>query len=406
MPPTALRRLRSAPDERRLDYGHTASGKTGFMGSMVQPEKIRNRLLTVIAVILVVAALQWSYPVTMPLVVAIFIIAAAWPIKPWLDQKLPSSLSYVGAVLALFLILAGFIAVIYIAIAQVVQTFGQNQEQFRAVYETYATWARDKGVPTLGGEGGYDRLVAIAQVLFWRIYTMLGYFGFIAVLVIIGLPEVPALARKFRDQLRTGENRELVDAVEQIAGKFRQYIGTTMLISLITGVASAMWPFAVGLDLALIWGVLNFLLNFIPVIGNIIGIIPPTLYALIQFESWTMPIVVFVGFAVLQITISNFISPMLQGRGMSMPPAAIIVALLFWGWVWGLIGALLAVPLTAALVIVCQHFKSTEWIAKLLAREPLERFSVRRNIAGVGEVVGALGGREGGASAAGTSWAT
>jgi predicted PurR-regulated permease PerM len=260
--------------------------------------------------------------------------------------------------------------VIYIAIAQVARTFGQNQEQFRTVYETYATWARDNGLPTLGGEGGYDRLVVIAQVLFWRIYAMLGYLGFIAVLVIIGLPEVPALARKFRNQLRTGENRELVDAVEQIAGKFRQYIGTTMLTSLITGVASAVWPFAVGLDLALFWGVLNFLLNFIPVIGNIIGIIPPTLYALIQFESWTMPIVVFVGFAVLQITISNFISPMLQGRGMSMPPAAIIVALLFWGWVWGLIGALLAVPLTAALVIVCQHFKSTEWIAKLLAREP------------------------------------
>jgi AI-2 transport protein TqsA len=340
------------------------------MGSMVQPETIRNRLLTVIAVILVVAALQWSYPVTMPLVVAIFVIAAAWPIKPWLDRMLPSSLSYVGTVLALFLILAGFIAVIYIAIAQVAQTFGQNQEQFRAVYETYAAWARDKGLPTLGGEGGYDRLVAIAQVLFWRVYATLGYLGFIAVLVIMGLPEVPALARKARDQLRTGENRKLVDAVEQIAGKFHQYIGTTMLTSLITGVASAVWPFAVGLDLALIWGVLNFFLNFIPVIGNIIGIIPPTLYALIQFEGWTMPIVVFAGFAVLQITISNVISPMLQGRGMAMPPVAIIVALLFWGWVWGVAGALLAVPLTAALVIVCQHFKSTEWIAKLLAREP------------------------------------
>ena len=96
---------------------------------------------------------------------------------------------------------------------------------------------------------------------------------------------------------------------------------------------------SVGLDLALIWGVLNFVLNFIPVIGNIAGIIPPTLYALIQFEGWTMPIVVFVGFAVLQVTISNFVYPMLQGRGMSMPPAAIIVALLFWGWVWGVAGA-------------------------------------------------------------------
>lgn len=336
---------------------------------MVQPETIRNRLLTVIAVILVVAALQWSYPVTMPLVVAVFIIAAAWPIKPWLEQMLPSSLSYIGTVLALFLIFACFIAVIYFAIGQVAQTFGQNQEQFRALYGTYAAWAREKGLPILGGEGGYDRLVAIAQVLFWRVPVVLGYLGFIAVLVIMGLPEVPTLVRKFREQLRTSENRELVDAVEQIAEKFRQYIGMTMLTSLITGVASAAWAFAIGLDLALIWGVLNFLLNFIPVIGPIIGIISPTLYALIQFEGWTMPIIVFVGFAVLQITISNFIYPMLQGRGMSMPPVAIIVALLFWGWVWGVTGALLAVPLTAALIIVCQHFKSTEGIAKLLARD-------------------------------------
>jgi predicted PurR-regulated permease PerM len=142
----------------------------------------------------------------------------------------------------------------------------------------------------------------------------------------------------------------------------------TVLTSLITGVASAAWSFAVGLDLALIWGVLNFLLNFIPVIGNIVGIIPPTLYARIQFGDWTMPLVVFSGFVVLQIAISNVIYPMLQGRGMSMPPVVIIVALLFWGWIWGAVGALLAVPLTAALIIVCQQFESTKPIAKLLAR--------------------------------------
>lgn len=223
-----------------------------------------------------------------------------------------------------------------------------------------------KGLPGIGGDGGYDRLVAIGQILFWRVYTMLGYLGFIAVLVIMGLPEVPALAGKFRDQLQAGENRELVDAVEQIADKFRQYIGMTVLTSLITGVASGVWALIVGLDLALIWGVLNFLLNFIPVIGNVMGVIPPTLYALIQFEGWTMPVVVFVGFAVLQITISNFLYPMLQGRGMSMPPVLIVLSLLFW--IWGIAGALLAVPLTAAIIIVCQHFKSTEWVAKLLAR--------------------------------------
>ena len=336
---------------------------------MNQPEAIRNRLLTLISVLLVVAALKWSYPVAMPLVVAVFIVAAAWPIQHWLERTLPAGLSYVGTVLALLLILGSFLAIIYFAVAQVVQTFVQDQEQFRVLYQEYVAWARERGLPTPGGEGGYDRLVAIARSVFWRIYAVLGYLGFIAILVIMGLPEVPALATKFRDQLRAGENRELVDTVEQIAHKFRQYIGMTVLTSLITGVASGVWAFAVGLDLALIWGVLNFLLNFVPVIGNIIGIIPPTLYAVVQFDGWTMPVVVFFGFALLQITISNFIYPMLQGRGMSMPAVAIIVALLFWGWMWGIAGALLAVPLTAALIIVCEHFKSTQKIAKILSRD-------------------------------------
>ncbi|HEV2122526.1 MAG TPA: AI-2E family transporter [Chloroflexota bacterium] len=336
---------------------------------MSDPATRRNRLLTVIALILGVAGLRWSYPVTMPLVVAIFIIAAAWPIKPWLEQRLPTSLSYVGTVLALFLILAGFFATIHFAMAQITQAVIEDQDRFRALYETYAQWAEGRGLPIPGGEGGYDRLVAIAEALFWRVYTVLGYLGLIAFLVILGLPEVPALADKFREQLQWDENRDLLHAVEQIADRCREYIGVTVLTSLITGVASGLWALAVGLELALLWGLLNFLLNFVPVIGNIIGIIPPVLYAVIQFEGWTMPLIVFAGFAALQITISNVIFPMLQGRRMALPPVAIIVALLFWGWVWGIVGALLAVPLTAAIIIVCQHFKSTEWVARFLARE-------------------------------------
>ena len=75
----------------------------------------------------------------------------------------------------------------------------------------------------------------------------------------------------------------------------------------------------------------------------------------------------FAGYAVLQIVISNFVYPMLQGRSLSLPPVAVVVALAFWSWVWGIAGALIAVPLTVTLVIVCQHFPSTQWIARLLA---------------------------------------
>jgi AI-2 transport protein TqsA len=157
-------------------------------------------LLAVIAGLLVVAGLRWSFPVTMPLAAAVFIVAAVWPIKPWLDQALPSSLSYIGTILVLFLIFAGFIATIYVAVSQVAQTFAQNQEQFRQIYEPYAVWAKEKGLPILGGDGGYFQLVAIAQDLFWRVYAMLAYFGFIAILVILGLSEVPALTARFESR--------------------------------------------------------------------------------------------------------------------------------------------------------------------------------------------------------------
>lgn len=121
------------------------------------------------------------------------------------------------------------------------------------------------------------------------------YLGFIAVLVILGLPEVPGFRRKLRDELDTEARRETVAAVAAIANKVRAYFGVTLVTSLLTGAATAGFTYAVGLELSLTWGVLNFLLNFIPVVGNIIGIVPPTLYALVQFGGWTMALVVLGG---------------------------------------------------------------------------------------------------------------
>lgn len=336
---------------------------------MPEPDKVRNRLLASLAVLLVIAGLKWSYPVTMPLAAAVFVIAAAWPIKPWLDKALPSALSYAGTLLVLLSLLGGFFAAVYLSLAQVVQTLAERQDQFRLIYGQYAAWADGHGLPVLDGEGGYDRLVGLARLVLSQAYSVLVYLGLVAVFVLLGLPEVPALARKVRDGLDASDRRELFEAAGEIAGKFRGYIGVTALTSLLTGLASGAWAFAVGLDLALIWGMLNFLLNFVPVIGNIVGILPPTLYALIQFEDWAMVAAVFLGYAALQVTISNFVYPWLQGRGLALSPMAIVVALTFWGWVWGVAGALLAVPLTAAIAIVCGHFRSTGWMARLLSKD-------------------------------------
>ena len=333
---------------------------------------IRDRLLALVALILVVFALKWSYAVTMPIAAAVFIIAAAWPIKPLLDRVLPSGLSYAGTVLALLLIVTAFGAGLYLAISQVVHTFTSREFEFRAAYDAYAEWARAHGLLVFDGDSGYGQLLAVAQLLLAKTYALLAYAGFIAVLVVLGLPELPAFRRRLRHTLEAANRREVLEVLDAIAEKFRRYVGVTTFTSVVTGVASALWAYAVGLDLALTWGVLNFLLNYIPVAGNIIGIIPPTLYAVLQYREWTMPLVVFGGFAVLQIAISNFLYPLLQGRGLALSPLAIVVALSFWGWLWGIAGALLAVPLTAAIVIVCERFEATAWAANLVSTRPRE----------------------------------
>ena len=99
-----------------------------------------------------------------------------------------------------------------------------------------------------------------------------------------------------------------------------------------------------------------------------IGIIPPVLYAVVQFDGQTMPLVVFAAFAVLQIVISNVVYPLLQGHKLSLSPVAIILAMAFWAWMWGIAGALIAVPATAVMIILCSHFDRTRWIARLISR--------------------------------------
>ena len=236
-------------------------------------------------------------------------------------------------------------------------------------YQSLTQWGEQWGL-TVRGKEGYAHLIGFGEEVLSSAYTVFVYLGFITLLVVLGLPQVPALRKKIQEEFDASDQREITGTVAEIASKVRRYLGITTVTSVITGVASALWAFAVGLDLAIVWGVLNFLLNYIPVLGNLVGIIPPTIYALIQFQSWTVPVIFFVGFAVIQMVISNFISPMLQGRSLSLPPIVVVVALAFWSWVWGIAGALIAVPLTVALVIVCEHFTSTRWIAILLSTRP------------------------------------
>jgi AI-2 transport protein TqsA len=111
------------------------------------------------------------------------------------------------------------------------------------------------------------------------------------------------------------------------------------------------------------------MLDFIPMIGVTVGSIVPALFALVQFSTWWQSAVVFVGIQVAAGIVGNFIYPRLQAETQNMDPVATLFALAFWGFLWGITGAFLAVPLTTIVMMVCAYFPQTRWLSILLSND-------------------------------------
>ena len=147
-----------------------------------------------------------------------------------------------------------------------------------------------------------------------------------------------------------------------------RYLLLQFVISLATGVCVWLALWAIGVEFAPTWGVLAFVLNFIPTIGSIIASIPPILIALVQSapHSYWQAVVTAIALLAIQMTIGNVISPRVMGDHLNLSPVAVLVSLLFWSWLWGPAGALLSVPITAAIKIVCDNIAPLAPIGVLL----------------------------------------
>ena len=145
---------------------------------------------------------------------------------------------------------------------------------------------------------------------------------------------------------------------------------TKTLISAITGVLTGLVCLMLGIDFAFFWGALAFLLNFVPNVGSIIAVIPPALIALLQFGDPGRALATAGGLTAMQMVMGNVVEPKLLSQSMSVSALVVFVSMLFWGWLWGLVGVVLSVPLTVAIKIVCAHVDALKPVAVLLGGEP------------------------------------
>jgi len=151
----------------------------------------------------------------------------------------------------------------------------------------------------------------------------------------------------------------------EIGEAIRRYLGIKTLTSLLTGFLAYSILLVLGVKFAALWALIAFLLNFVPAIGSVLAAIPAVALALVDNSGQTA-LLVTAGYIVINIAIGNFLEPRVMGEGMGLSPLVVLLSLIFWGWVLGPVGMVLAVPLTVILRIMLLSQPHMHWLAILL----------------------------------------
>ena len=174
------------------------------------------------------------------------------------------------------------------------------------------------------------------------------------------------------EELKLEREKELETTFRDITSQVQRYISIKFLISLLTGVVAGILLWLFGVDFFIVWAVITILLNFIPNIGSTIAVILPALMTLVQFESFGYAIVVTAVLVSIQTAIGNGLEPKVFGDRLGLNPIVILFALLLWGYVWGIVGMFLSVPLTSVAQIIMSRSNSPNlwFISELMKNKP------------------------------------
>jgi predicted PurR-regulated permease PerM len=280
----------------------------------------------------------------------------------------PAGLAMLAAMLAALVTVVTLALLIAWAFGGVGTWVLNNSGQIQLLYARKIAWLEEQGiaVASLLSDGFNSRwLVVVAQEVTGRLHGILAFSIVTVVFLVLGLLEVTAGDRQLARI--PGDVAPRRQAAIETGQKFRSYMAVRTLMSVVTGLA--VWGFArlMGLELAAEWGVIAFVLNYIPFIGPLIATLFPTIFAILQFESWETAVVVFLCLNVIQLVSGSYIEPLLAGKRLAISPFMVLLSVFFGAFLWGVPGAFIGVPVLIAAVTICRQFEGGRWVAGLLS---------------------------------------
>lgn len=329
------------------------------------------RLLpTLLAAVLLAAALFFARSVFAAVAFALFVMALVWPIQSSLQAWMSKYAALALTVLLSLLVLTLLVSAITWGFSQLGHWVLGNVNRFQEVYFKSAEWLEGHGIFVTGLL--VDRfdviwVIGLVRAIAARLNSMIGFALLVFAFATMGLLEVAHFGRRMQKLEKEHPNWRLSEVTERISRQFRKYMAVRTLASVLTGVATLCFALLVGLDLAMAWGIIAFVLNYIPFLGPLAVVVLSTLFAAAQFESWQMALAILAGMSLIQFSIGNYIEPLFAGTALAVSPFMVLFAVFFWSFLWGIPGAFIGVPMTMALLVMCEQSASTRWIAILLS---------------------------------------
>jgi len=336
-------------------------------------------LLSVLSVLALGFILHIMRPILLPFFIAIFLVILLDPcISMLVLKKVPLTLAIFITILfasGLFYLLG---LLIYASIESFVAEFPKYEQRMTILFEgvikrfnisslnmPQIDWGQQLSQISIAGVIQSVFITGVGS--FFTFFTKFLLIILLMVYMLVGKRKLPGKIEKgFHDDPEKMER--IKNIVRNIDEQVQRYLGMKTLISFVTGVLVSISLSIIGVDFAIVWGLFAFFFNFIPNIGSIIASLFPIIVAFLQFDSFLSVLWVIISMVAIQITIGNIVEPQTMGHRLNLSPLFVLMSLIFWGWLWGIGGMLLAVPFLATIKIVFENIPALKPLSIIMSQ--------------------------------------
>ncbi|MFT4766815.1 MAG: AI-2 transport protein TqsA [Oleispira sp.] len=335
---------------------------------MNKPLVNHNVMINLAAFIIIVAGLKAATQLIVPFLLAVFIAVLCTPMMIWLKEKrVPSILSVLLVAVLFFLITATLGTVVGASLSAFYQDLPEYEQKLQqqgagiiATLSGFGIVVDEAILSNYIDPGAVMKMVA-------KVFSGLGSVLTNTFLILFSVIFILLEASDFPEKLKRalGSKTQALDYYQSFSDSVQRYLLIKTLVSMGTGIIVGITLAWIGVDYAILWAVIAFLLNFIPNIGSIIAAVPPMLIALIQLGPMSAILVACL-YLVTNVLFGNVIEPKFMGRSLGLSTLVVFLSLVFWGWIFGPVGMLLSIPLTMVVKIGLENSQRNRWLAILL----------------------------------------